>query len=86
MILKVYTMENCPYCKELKGLLDKEKLDYIEVDINDEKNKEESDTVFKVSKCESVPIVRVGNQLLAPDISFFTIKEAFNLTKKFYNS
>jgi glutaredoxin len=86
MILKVYTMENCPYCKELKGLLDEEGLSYEEVDIHAEENKEESDTVFKITKVDSVPIVRVGNQLLAPEVSFFSIKEAFDLTKKFYNA
>lgn len=86
MILKIYVMENCPYCKQLKGLLDKEGLKYEEVDINLKENKEESDTVFKVTNCDSVPIVRVGNQLLAPDISFFSIEEALQLTKRFYKS
>lgn len=79
-------MENCPYCKELKDLLDAEGLNYEEVDIHKEENKEESDTVFKVTKVDSVPIVRVGNQLLAPEVSFFSIQEAFDLTKKFYEA
>ena len=79
-------MENCPYCKELKDLLNGEGIKFEEVDINQEENKEEADTVFKVSKCDSVPIVRVGNQLLAPEISFYSIEEAFKLTKGFYNA
>lgn len=77
-------MKNCPYCKELKDLLDGEQLPYEEVDINDPEKKEEAEKVFEVSKCESVPIVRVGNQLLAPEISFYSIQEAFEMTKKFY--
>lgn len=77
-------MQNCPYCKELKDLLDGEALPYEEVDINAPENKEECDKIFEVSKCDSVPIIRVGNQILAPDISFYSIKEAFDMTKKFY--
>ena len=76
-------MKNCPYCEELKGLLKGENIDYVDVDINNEENKEEADTVFNVTNTDSVPIVRVGNQLLAPDVSFSSIEEAFELTKKF---
>ena len=85
MIVKVYTMENCPYCKELKGLLEQEGIQFEEVDINLEENQEESDKVFEITECDSVPIVRVGNKLLAPDVSFSTISEAFSLTKNFIN-
>ena len=76
-------MKNCPYCEELKGLLTGESIEFTNVDINDPKNKEESDMVFKITNVESVPIVKVGNQLLAPDISFTSIAEAFELVKKF---
>lgn len=86
MILKVYSMKNCPYCKELKDLMDGEGLPYEDVDIHAPENNEEAEKVFEVSKCDSVPIVRVGNQLLAPDISFTSIKEAFEMTKKFYKA
>jgi glutaredoxin len=86
MILKVYSMTNCPYCKELKDLLIAESLPFDDVDITLPENKDEVEKVFEVSKCDSVPIVRVGNQLLAPDISFYSIKEAFEMVKKFYKS
>ena len=76
-------MKNCPYCDDLKNLLKGENIEFIDVDINDPENKEESDLVFKVTKVESVPIIRVGNQLLAPDVSFSSIQDAFELTKKF---
>ena len=78
-------MENCPYCKELKELYDKEGIKYENVDINLEENKEEIDKVFKVTNVESVPIVLVGKQLLAPDVSFTSILEAFDITKHLLN-
>ena len=84
-MIRVYTMENCPYCKELKDLYDKEGIEYENVDINLEENKEESDKVFKVTRVDSVPIVKVGNQLLAPDVSFTTIEDAFEITKMLLN-
>lgn len=82
-MIRIYSMKNCPYCTELKGLLDKEGLEYTDVDINLLENKEEADKVFEVTKSDSVPIARVGNQLLAPDISFSSIDDAFFLIKKF---
>jgi len=82
-MIEVYSMQNCPYCEELKGLLKGEDIEFTEVDINDPANKEESDMVFKITKVDSVPIVKVGKQLLAPDVSFTSIKDAFDLTKRF---
>lgn len=82
-MIRVYSMEDCPYCTELKEMLDSEGLEYTDIDINHKDNKEEADKVFKVTKCDSVPIARVGNQLLAPDISFTSIEEAFELIKRF---
>jgi hypothetical protein len=35
------------------------------------------------TKADEVPIVKVGNQLLVPNVSFNSIKEAAELTKKF---
>lgn len=74
-------MKNCPYCKELKELFDKDGIEYENVDIHLDENKEESEKVFKVTKVDSVPIVKVGNQLVAPDVSFTSIEEAFEIVK-----
>ena len=76
-------MENCPYCAQLKDLLTGEGIEFEDIDINKPENKEESDMIFKVTKVDSVPIVRVGKHLFAPDVSFTSIEEAFELTKKF---
>ena len=82
-MIKIYTMDSCPYCNELKELLINESIEFIEVDILDEKNKVEVDMVFKTANCESVPIAKVNNQLFAPDISFTSIEDAFKLIKRF---
>ncbi len=82
-MIKIYSMKNCPYCEELKDLLKGEDIEFTSADINEQENKEETDTVFKITKVDSVPIVKVGKQLLAPDVSFTSIQEAFELTKRF---
>ncbi len=83
MKVKLYTIQNCPYCKELKGLLEKEGIEFDEIDVNQPENEVEYANLSKITKSEDVPIVRVGKQLLVPNVSFRSIKEAAELTKKF---
>ena len=82
-MVRVYTQKNCPFCTEIKDLLVKEGIEFKEVDINSNENHEEVDKVFELTEADSVPILRVGNKLLAPDVSFGSINEAFTLTKQF---
>jgi len=79
-------MDGCKYCNDLKEMLVKEGVEFEEVDINLPENKEEIEKVFEICNVDSVPIVKVGRQLLAPEVSFTSINEAFGLTKRFLNS
>ena len=79
----IYTMSECPYCTELKSLLEQEKIEYRNVDIDLPENQEEFQQVLEVSNAEEVPIVRIGKQLFVPNISFKTISESVELVKKF---
>ena len=81
-MIRIYTMDECPYCKELKDLCTKEGIKFDEIDIHSEENKVEVDKVFELTKVDSVPIAKVGNQLLAPDVSFTSIEEAFDIIKE----
>jgi glutaredoxin len=79
----IYTMSNCPYCADLKEKLEKENIEYRNVDIELEENQEEFQQILEVSNAEEVPIVRIEKQLFVPNVSFKTITEAVELTKKF---
>lgn len=79
----IYTMSECPYCTELKNLLEQENIEYRNVDIDLPENQEEFQQVLEVSNAEEVPIVRIEKQLFVPNVSFKTITEAVELTKKF---
>jgi glutaredoxin len=82
-MVKVYGFSACPYCTELKEILTKEGIQFIDVDIDQPENQEEFNKVMEIANADEVPIIRVGSQLLVPNVSFKSIKEAAELTKKF---
>lgn len=79
----IYTMSDCPYCMDLKEKLEKENIEYRNVDIDLPENQEEFNQILEVSKAEEVPILRIEKQLFVPNVSFKSINEAVELTKKF---
>jgi glutaredoxin len=81
--LTIYTMNDCPYCVELKEKLTNENIEYRNVDITLPENKEEFDKILEASKAEEVPIIRIDKQLFVPNVSFKTITESVDLVKKF---
>jgi glutaredoxin len=85
-MVKLYGFDDCPYCQELKGLFDTNGIEYMYVDVMAEENEKEAEKVFKITKQESVPVVLVNKTLLAPDSSFRSIAEAYELTLKFLNA
>lgn len=82
-MVKIYGFNGCPYCKELKELLTKDGIQFIDVDVDLPENQEEFNKIMEISGADEVPIVKVGTQLLVPNVSFKSIKEAAELTKKF---
>ena len=82
-MIKIYTISNCPYCTELKNILTEEGIEFIDVDVNLEENEAEYNQIHEITKSDQVPIVKVGKQLLVPNVSFATIQEAAYLTKQF---
>jgi glutaredoxin len=82
-MVTIYGFKDCPYCTELKDLLTNEGIEFKDVDVNLPENEEEFNKIMEISKAEEVPIVKIGKQLLVPNISFKSIQEAVNLTKKF---
>lgn len=76
-------MQNCPYCADLKELLTTENIEFNNIDIFDEEHEKEVAEIMEVSKAQEVPIIRVEKQLFIPNVSFKSIKEAVELTKKF---
>jgi len=84
-MVRVYTMEGCPYCDKLKGLLKDDDIEFKEIDINDKKYKLEFNKIMEISGADSVPIVIVKKKILIPEKSFMTIEEGFEIIKKLLN-
>lgn len=82
-MVKIYSIPDCPYCSELKEILTNENIEFIDVNVNLEENEKEFSKIQKITESDSVPIVKVGKQLLVPNVSFQSIREAADLTKKF---
>lgn len=81
MKTKVYTIPNCPYCSKLKNLLDEMNIGYETVDVSLDEHEEEFKKLMDVSGSDSVPMITIGVNLLAPNVNFSTIEQAAKLIK-----
>jgi glutaredoxin 3 len=82
-MVRLYSIPNCPYCSELKELLIKDNITFIDINVLLSENETEWNELHKITKSDDVPIIKIGKQLLVPNISFHSIKECYELTKKF---
>lgn len=82
-MITIYTFPECPFCQDLKERLVKEGIEYNEINVNLPENSEEFAKVVAVSNSQEVPIIKIGKQLLIPNVSFQSIAEGVELTKKF---
>lgn len=85
-MIRVYSIKNCPYCDELKELLTKENIPFMDIDINLPENIKEFDKINEIAKTDSVPVVFLKKQILVPEISFKTIKQAILVIKNILNT
>jgi glutaredoxin len=84
----VYTMKGCPYCVELKELLVKENIEFVDRDIDE--HEEEYDVFTKVVENDYIPallIIKEGGEklqsfLYAPERDYNELTEAIDLVKK----
>lgn len=82
-MVTIYGFKDCPYCTELKEILTNDGISFRDVDITIPENEKEFEKIVEISSAQEVPVVKVGNQLLVPNVSFQSIQEAAELTKKF---
>jgi glutaredoxin len=84
-MIKIYTIPDCKYCNELKVLLNTNNIQFIEVNVDLPENEVEYNKIHDITKSDMVPIVKVGKQLLVPNVSFKTISDCFLIIKKLLN-
>jgi len=84
----VYTMQGCPHCVDFKEMLQKEGIDFVDRDI--EENDEEYQVFVEVTKNDYVPallIIEEGGEsyksfLYAPERDYNELTEALDIIKK----
>lgn len=82
-MIKIYSIPNCIYCNELKEILTQEGVEFTDVNVNLPENDAEYQKLHEITKSDDVPIIRVGNNLLVPNVSFHSIREGADMAKKF---
>ena len=83
--IRLYGFEDCPYCQELKSLMENDNMEFDYIDIENNKYEDEVKKIMELGKTDNVPIILVNKVILSPEVSFKSIKEAHELTKKFLN-
>lgn len=88
-LVVLYTMSSCPFCSEIKDMLNEENIDYYERDIDE--YKEEYDDFVKLTENDYLPsfsIITIDGdnevndfEYLVPDESFGSLEEAVQKVK-----
>jgi len=81
--VRVFGIEGCSYCEEIKTKLSEGNIEYRYIDIDSPENEQETEEVFNVAQSERVPVIVVGGTILVPEKSFDTIDEAYETIKRF---
>lgn len=81
-MVRIYSLKTCPYCTELKELLTKEGIEFQDIDVDLPEHQAEYKKLYEFTKNDSVPIIKIGRNILVPEISFQSINEAVTITKK----
>lgn len=88
----LFTMKGCPYCTEIKEMLNNENIhDYHERDIDE--YKDEYDLFCEITNSDSVPALLViegdssnnKSYLYTPDRDYNTLSEAVDIVKRHLN-
>lgn len=82
-MIRVYSITHCPFCAQLKTLLTADGIEFVDVNVDLPENADEFQKLFEATKSDDVPMIKMGNRLLVPHQSFFSIPEAVELVKKF---
>jgi glutaredoxin len=82
-MVRVYSIPDCPYCTELKNIFTAEGIAYVDINVMLDENEQEYNDLQKIINSDDVPVIKVANQLLVPNVSFTSIRQAADITKTF---
>ena len=74
MEIKIFSMKGCPHCDNLKNKLKENKIDFTEIDVDE--NEKLYEAFSKKVKNDFLPAILIDKTAFLPDKSFNTIDEA----------
>jgi glutaredoxin len=81
--MKIFSIDNCKHCDKLKGLLDADGIEYTDINVSRGEAQQEFYPFTKLTGNNNVPVVVIGKQVLAPNHSFKTIDECYEIILSF---
>ncbi len=79
MEVKVFSMKGCPHCDNLKNKLKENKIDFTEIDVDE--NEKLYESFSKKVGNDFLPAILIDKTAFLPDRSFNTIDEAVTQIK-----
>jgi glutaredoxin len=83
--IKIYSIPECGHCNRFKELLTEKGYKFTDINANLPENEAEYLEIYEACGVDSVPVIRIENELLVPTKSFETIDEAVLRTIELYN-
>ena len=79
--IKIYTNESCDYCKTIKELLNKEKIDFSEKLVKD--NQKDWQQIVRLTGLGTFPTIVIGNEYYIPGRDFGGPEQMVNFLKNY---
>ena len=79
MEIKIFSMKGCPHCDNLKNKLKENKIDFTEIDVDE--NEKLYESFSKKVGNDFLPAILIDKTAFLPDRSFNTIDEAVTQIK-----
>lgn len=83
--VKLFIINDCPYCKKLEGLLNDANIEHLDINIDSEEGDELFKPIHDITNSELVPTIVIGERILVPEVSFLTIDTAFKIIQMILN-
>ena len=61
-MVKVYSINECPWCKKVKAYLDQKGVDYQEINV--EEDEQGFQAMLNLSKQRNVPVIEINNDFV----------------------
>ena len=79
--IEIYTNEGCSYCKTLKELLNKEKIDFLEKNAKD--NQKEWQKIIRLTGLGTFPTIAINSEYYIPGRDFNSPEQIINFIKTY---